>query len=38
MQEQINNNEKLKFEGEYLNGERKGKGKYYKNGIIIKES
>ena len=29
------NNEKLKFEGEYLNGKRNGKGKeYYDNGKL----
>ena len=31
-------NGKLEFEGEYLNGERNGKGKeYYKNGELIFE-
>ena len=32
-----NYNGKLKFEGEYLNGERHGKGKEYKNGQVIFE-
>ena len=30
-------NRKLKFEGEYLNGERNGKGKEYWNGELIFE-
>ena len=32
-------NNKLKFEGEYLNGKRNGKGKeYYKNNTILMEN
>ena len=30
-------NDKLKFEGEYLNGKRNGKGKEYYDGILIFE-
>ena len=32
---QYDNNDKLEYEGEYLNGERNGKGKeYYDNGKL----